>query len=446
MAMAQKPFPLVAPRSTQRRLDHFDDSVYVADSASLLYKFVDALCGTTGAGAVVNEIFMARANAALDTIYFNELDAIFGSLNFLSRSPAESYPYNPQVELLTSEQWGEIAVKDEWYRSRIRKFFIACSKGGTPEGIRHCVQAAVGVDCDIYEIWRYIDNFGIEDYLGRAPTTSRSEVVVRPHKDLHPGEIRLLRDMLGKIMPMESITTINSVGVSVSVPLKVTAATADSTYYEVQRVITPTPLMSEMPPPEMLPIDLLTTEQWMYSKDPTLAPYAAFNMTSEYGYHYLAGNTRSPIDTVTYGTLQSDGSVKTEENFALYQNDDKYTEWMVYEKADSPDNYPGGKYGLNPQVAPALNADRTPYRFPHASQADYVSQRMAEVTQRGGIATRERYRLAVQQPEQTKREFLPEYAIAAEEPTRDSTVSKSITRRRYRSSNVEARNPIVFAR
>lgn len=447
MALTQQPFPLIAPRSTARRLDHFDETVYTASNNTVLYRFVDALVGTTGAGALVNEIFLARANAALDTIYFNELDSIFGNLHFLSRSPAESYPYNPLVDLLTSEQWKEVAVKDEWYRGRIRDFFVACSKGGTPDGIRYAVHSAVGVDCDLYEVWRYMDNFGIQGYLGRSPATTRSEVVIRPHKDaLHPAEMRLLRDMIGKIVPMETVVTVNVLGLSVSVPLKVAAATADSTYYEVQRVITPTPLMDQMPPPEMLPIDLLSTEQWMYSKDPTLAPYAAFNMTSEYGYHYLAGNPRSPIDTVTYGTLQADGRVAPEENFIVYETDEKYTEWMIYEKADSPDNYPGGKYGLTPQKEPALNPDRTPYRFQYLSQSDFVSKKILDVTNRGGIANGDRYKLPIQQPQKVKREFLPEYAIAGEEPSRDSTVSKSITRRRYRPGATERRDSRAFVR
>lgn len=443
-----QPFPLIAPRSTERRIEHFDEMVYTGTPSTLLYHFVDALCGTTGAGALVNEIFLARANQALDTIYFNELDFIFGRIHFLSRSPAESYQSNPMVDVLTADQWAEVRQKDEWYRNRIREFFVACSLGGTPEGIRRCVHAAIGVDCDIYEVWRYKDNFGLGNYLGRAPESSRSEVVVRPHKQsLTSGEIRLLRDMLAKIMPMETVVTINTTGLITSLPVGVRAAAADSCYYEVQRVVTPTPVMSQLPPPELLPIDLLSTEQWMYSKDPTLAPYAAFNISAEYGYYYLAGNSaRSPIDTVTYGTLDAEGNVTPETNFAMYSATEQYTDWITYEKADSPDNYPGGKFGLIPTQAPALNPDRSPYRFPYTSQLAYVTQKILEVVALGGIANETRYRLPLQQRQQIKREYLPEFAIATEPPSRDSTVSKSLTRRRYRPASVEVRDPSVFVR
>jgi hypothetical protein len=442
------PFPFIVPRSTERRMDHFDEMVYTATPGTMLYQFVDALCGTTGAGALVNEIFLARAAQSLDTIYFNELDFIFGRINFLSRSPAESYTYTPMIDLLTADQWKEVQQKDRWYRERIKEFFVACGLGGTPEGIRRCVQAAIGVDCDIYEVWRFKDNFGMGELLGRAPVTTRAEVVITPHnkENLKPEENRLLRDMLSKIMPMETVITISLKGLAMSVPVPVAAASADSTYYEVQKMITPTPVMEQLPPPELLPIDLLTTEQWMYSKDPTLAPYAAFNISSEYSYHYLAGSARSPIDTVSYGTLQADGTVAPEANFAVYQTDEQFTEWMTYEKADSPDNFPGGKYGISPSTGPALNPDRTPYRFPHTSQLSYITQKILEITQLGGRANENRYQMPLQQPEQVKREFLPEYAISALAPAKESTVSKSITRRRYRPAIMEARDPSVFVR
>ena len=168
---SQDPFPLMPPKSTELRLMHFDEYVYTGDNTTILYKLVDALCGTVGAGQLVNEIFLARMAGALETIYFNDLDYIFGRVSFLVRSPAESYSYNPQIDMLTSDQWDEVRVKDAWYRARIRDFFTACTMGGTPDGIRMTVQAAVATDADIYEVWRYRDNFGLTEDLGRSPIT-----------------------------------------------------------------------------------------------------------------------------------------------------------------------------------------------------------------------------------------------------------------------------------
>lgn len=472
--VTSSPFPLMPPKSTELRLMHFDEYVYTGDNNTVLYKLVDALCGTVGAGQLVNEIFLARMAGALETIYFNDLDYIFGRVSFLARSPAESYPYDPQVDMLTSDQWDEVRIKDAWYRERIRYFFTACTMGGTPEGVRMTVQAAVATDADVFEVWRYRDNFGLTEDLGRTPTTeswaavnlatgaqqvyatqgaaaavvaaqtpgtwgvqkieARNEVVVKPHKSaLLPVELRLLRDMLDKVVPIDTVITVDVNGLAVMTPIPVSAATADSTYFEIQRMVTATPALDTFPPPELLPIDLLPTEQWLYlARDtPQLAPYTAFNITAEYGYYYLVGGgKRSPIDSVTYGTLQSDGSVRTEPNYQVFDTTESFTPKQPYEKADCRENFIGGKFGKHPDQEPAQNPDGTPYIFPFLSQAAFVAQKMAEVLRIGGRADYDGFCLPVRTPSSSARVFWPEYAIAYSAPTQDSTVSASYTRRR----------------
>ena len=429
-------------------MSHFDEQVYRGDSSTLLFKIVDALCGTAGAGALVNEILLTRLGTALETIYFNELDYIFGKINFLSRSPAESYTYNPLIDLLTSDQWDEVRIKDAWYRQRITEFFAACNLGSTPEGIRTCVHAALAVDADIYEIWRMVDNYYMVGYLGRAEQPARNEIVVRPHKaELAPSEARLVRDMLDRVTTVDTVVTVDVNGLAVSNPVTVASACADSVYFEVQKMVDTTPVLDNLPPPEMLAIDLLPTETWMWSEDKTLAPYAAFSIGQEAAFYYLVGGgSRSPIDSVSYGVLQPNGSVRTEANFEVYESGNYYTSWTGYERADSPDNYPGGKYGTHPLRAPAKNPDGTPYHFPYISQADYVAKRKAEVIAMGGVATDDYYRLPITTGPQTRHSYLPEYAVAYSAPVKESQISSSITRRRVLSVTPEVRSPDVFTR
>ena len=239
------------------------------------------------------------AVGALSSIYGSDLDYIFGNVHFLSRSPDESYTYDTATQMLNSDQWDEVAIKDAWYRARITEFFAACTAGGTTEGIRLAVHAAVSVDCEVFEVWRYMDNFGLTAPLGRAPANTRQEVVIMPHKEvLEPKERRLLRDMLDKITPQDTVMTINTRGSAVSAPVAVRAACADSTYYEVQKVVVGTPVLDSLPAPELLAIDLDPTEQWLFSHSPELAPYAQFNISSEYGYFYLVvGRAPAPRST-----------------------------------------------------------------------------------------------------------------------------------------------------
>lgn len=416
-------FPLMPPRSIESRLEHFDETVYRADESSVVYKLVDALCGDAGAGDLKKQSMLRRLSLALESVYFSDLDYIFGGMGFLSRHESESYPYDPANDMLTADQWDEVRIKDAWYRARIRDYFVAASKGGTPEGIRLATAAATSVDCDIHEVWRYRDNFGIPHAVGRS--NGRTEFVVQPHKaSLGEKEKRLLLQMLNRIAPLDTIVTVNTSGLAVHTPVAVKAAAADSSYFEVQKEVTGSPDLASLPAPELLAIDLRPSERWLLSGNPETAPYAAFNITQEYGYYYLmSGGSRSPIDSVQYGTLQSDGSVKSEPLHEDYDVIEQYTAWFEYDKADSPDSYPGGKFGVHPTEAPALNPDGSPYNFQYASQQEYVTKTKNEVLAQGGDADDLRYRLPMIARSTTKRTYTPDLAVAWTPPTKDSTVT-----------------------
>jgi hypothetical protein len=430
-------------------LNRFDDYVYTRTPGTVLYKFVDALCGTSGVGALVNQLMLTGMGTNLETIYFNELDFIFGNIGILGRSPAESYPYSPLTDQLTSDQWNEVRIKDAWYRQRIADFFKACNFGGTPEGIRLCVYSALGCDCNIYEIWRYIDDFGLNEDLGRSPTPTRNEIVVQPHKtSLSPEEMRLVRDMVDRLAPADVIVTINTEGLATISPVTVNAAAADSSYYEVQRVVTATPMITQLPPPEFLPIPLRSTQTWLYdaATTPTQAPYAAFNMTSEFTYYYLDAEPTS-IDSVTYGTLNSDGSITIVPNYQMFNTTGQYGPSIPYQTADSPDNYPGGEYGIHPDVAPALNPDGTAYSFPWASQEAYIAAEVIVILGLGGIPGPESYQLPIAPVSSTAQIFYPDYAISYFPPAKESTVSIAVTGQRNPTQvTMNVRDPSNFTR
>ena len=181
-------------------------------------------------------------------------------------------------------------------------------------------------------------------------------MVVKPHKStLAPVELRLLRDMLDKVVSVDTVITVDLAGLAVMSPVPVAAAAADSTYFEIQRMVTATPVLATFPPPELLPIDLLPTEQWLFlaQTDPQLAPYTAFLATAESSVFYLTGGgKRSPIDSVTYGTLQSDGKVRTEPNYQVYDTTGSYTPKQPYERADCPQNWPGWQVRHHPVGRP----------------------------------------------------------------------------------------------
>lgn len=483
--VSQKPWPLMPPKSTELRMSHFDETVYNVGTSTVLFRFLDALCGDAGAGSLKKAVFLQRLSGALDNIYGADLDYVFGNMRFLSRAGSESYPYNPATEQLTSAQWDEVEVKDAQYRARIREYFIACGSGATTDSIRQTVHAATSADCQVMETWKYIDDFGISEPLGRAfgsswvavdlttghrvpfntagaasafvgsrpnwqvqRVRSRSEITVVPHKQsLTARETRLLVQMLDRLRGVDTVVTVNPQGLSVHAPVPVAAITADSTYFQVEKTVTGAPILNELPPPELLAADLDPSQSWLKANTPELAPYARFNITSESGYYYLmSGGKQSPIDEVSYGVLQDDGSVRPEPAFEWFEQSEQFGPWTDYERADSPDNFPGGKYGLTPARGPALNPDRSPYVFAYPSQADYLAAKQSEVLALGGQVTDVRYRLPAQKPKVSKRTYTPDLAIAYSAPVRESTVTSSWATTQPRFFGVEQRNPSLFVR
>ena len=254
--------------------------------------------------------------------------------------------------------------------------------------------------------------------------------------------------MLARVSALDAVVTVNSQGLNINSPLPVLAAAADSIYFQVEKVVTPSPSITDIPSPELLAIDLDPTERWLLSKSPELAPYAQFNISSEFSYYYLvSGGSRSPIDSVTYGTLDDDGvSVTEQKPFEWFEATEQYSDWQPYERADAPDNYPGGKYGLTPDAAPALTPNRAPYQFPYASQEEYISLKQAEVESLGGQYDGSQYRLLIQKPGTFKRTYTADLAISSAAPTRESSITSGWTSRKTRSSSSELRSPSIFVR
>lgn len=153
-----RPLPYLVPRSVIQKAAHFSESYWKFDSDSIVYKLLDALCGDAGAGNNKKALFISRLQASLDSTYFQDLDAFyFGVLGF-PRHLSESYDYNPYSNALTAQQWIEVMVKDAKYRMRCLDLMAALDHGSSPFGMRMACKAVLGVDCDVFELWKYIDS------------------------------------------------------------------------------------------------------------------------------------------------------------------------------------------------------------------------------------------------------------------------------------------------
>lgn len=153
-----RPLPYLVPRSLLQKAAHFSEAYWKLDSDSIVFKLLDALCGDAGAGNNKKALFVSRLQSSLDSTYFQDLDAFyFGVLRF-PRHLSESYDFNPYSNALTADQWIEVILKDAKYRSRCLDLMSALNHGGSPFGMRMACKAVLGVDCDVFELWKYIDS------------------------------------------------------------------------------------------------------------------------------------------------------------------------------------------------------------------------------------------------------------------------------------------------
>lgn len=201
-----RPLPYLVPRSIIQKAAHFSEAYWKLDSDSIVFKILDALCGDSGAGNNKKSLFISRLQSSLDSTYFQDLDQFyFGVLGF-PRHLSESYDFNPYSNALTTQQWIEIQLKDAKYRSRCLDLMAAFNHGASPFGIRMGCKSVLGVDCDVFEIWKYLDAYGYQSGLnleggGTASTPDTAALDVVGDLDIR-ADVRLFDYTSGAIQTL----------------------------------------------------------------------------------------------------------------------------------------------------------------------------------------------------------------------------------------------------
>lgn len=459
-------FPYLAPRTTTSRMRHFGQDVFDITANSHLYKFIDALCGDAGAGSLKKELLFAQFQQNLNTIFFRDLDSIFGKIAGFARYASENYQYDPANQMLTTDEWNEVMTKDAWYRQRIKDFMYGLSLGCTAPGFRMMCRAALGVDCELYEVTYYVDalanlqvatipgyntipantlyprtgNVGGIDtngiQYGRTDHSLRNEVVIRPLKDgLEPSETYLLNGIVEQLRPQDSVVTIDPNGLAVHTPIKTQNVAAASSYFQVEANVTGVPDIAKLGPAQQLAQDLQVDPSYLWVRAGTTvpAPYPAFLKSQESSqYYYYAYGNNTAVDTIQYCEDTGDVRKLHFNSFSYYRTTAAtgYGPWTPFDVADSPDNYPGGKNGQTPFAKPALTKSGTIYAFPFASQAAFVAKQTPAIVALGGQVQNGVYRMPLTKFSDTdKRTWDPTLAIPTGPPTTDSTVQTGWVRR-----------------
>lgn len=272
---------LLPDAPTMQQLRNFPDNLYDLRESSVLVRLMKVLLGDAGAGQLRKRTLVTRMESALSGANFFDLDRFYGAIFGALRSQAEALPINPMDEAATPDEWDEIKAADASYRERIAELAKAIAMGATIPGLQQAAESIVQAPVDIYESWQLLDAYGqitstqpntwdqtqtlyptwqsfpstttwngVEGTIqvGRTNTLTRSEIVVRPHKDYSsspenlynaPREENALVRVLQKLRPAGTIVTVDTGMGDPHVETPISGLQADSEYWEVVPKVLP---------------------------------------------------------------------------------------------------------------------------------------------------------------------------------------------------------------
>lgn len=410
--------PIISQLNIDSIMRHFDDEVFSKGPNSHIRSLVTVLCGESGLGELLRKSVTDWLNGGVETAWLMFVDRLFESIYGLPRIYAESTNYDTRDALVTAEEASKILIKEGWYKSRFVELMRGLQAGGTVEGFHHIIRAITFDDGDIYETWRYRKR----DFpVGRLNYTLYNEVVIVPYnKDCTEQQRELLLRVLDRTKPADTIVTVSLDGLEQSIPYKIRNVSASSSYFEIIRTLTNAIDNSVLPAPKDL-YGSSVPHGWdtivnLGRGEVAEIPEAIQNRTQEYSEYYVFDKSSvAQIQTVSYQSVSGDSEnekVVDEPAYADSKVTTKWSSWRVFERADSPDNYPGGKFGRTPMTAPAVNKDGSPYIFEYQSQQDYEDQVAYQIRLDGGEVSGHNYRVKLVTSKQTTT-FLPELSLVS---------------------------------
>lgn len=270
------------------QLVNFPSNVYDTSPTSLLTHFMQAILGAGGTGQLRKRQMVARLQQAITSTRFYDLDSFYGALFGAQRGPSGTLPVNPGTNL-PYDPYGDLASPDALdqaeaidaeFRERIIALAKAITLGGTVPGMQALAEAISGVPCQVYEVWRLLDNAsgplpgyqtweqvttayplwssfgsatwqaieGVVTFYGLLGGGAPNEIVIQPRKDYAAditGQAAQGADMLGilsaaeVLRPAASIVSVDVSGPGIVTPAQIASAWADSQYWEIVELVTP---------------------------------------------------------------------------------------------------------------------------------------------------------------------------------------------------------------
>lgn len=414
MVFVPTSLPIVSNLSMDALMAHFSDDVFDKTPTSHMRHLLEAIAGPAGFGELLRQSVEDWLDGGVETAWLGFVDRLFAQIYGLPRIWDETVAFDPTDALVTTDEYDQVLIAEAWYKARFVDLMRAMNCGGTVKGFKYAVRAITFGECDLYETWRY----AAHDFeVGRLGHTLYNEVVIAPYNTFTPFQRDLLLRVLDRIKPANVVVTVEPLGLAVDVAHPIRSVSATSSAFEVVRTLTNAVDNSVLPP---------TADMYAgpaphgYDTLPGLGigqsaevPLPVMNHVQEYGEYYVCdASNASQIEAVTYGQSEDGVSVEPADDWTDRVTDVRWSAWRRFAWADSPDNYPGGKYGQHPKTAPALAKDGSPYVFEWESQEAYETAEGARIVDGGGEVSGHTYRTVLSRSTSSVT-YLPEMAVAS---------------------------------
>lgn len=248
-------------------------------------------------------------------------------------------------------------------------------------------EAACGFKCVILESWRYNENLGTNQYAGRFTNTGHTydpiakEVLVVPQtsgETLDNSRRRSIYLALAKIKPANTVITVDELGLAVRTVINIRHAVSASEYFEIRRYVTGV----NLPDPPL-------ADRYFWAEDGVEQEAPTFAHLQTMEAQWQQNKAISSIETVV---IDPDTLAESTLSPRIDPVEREWGDWRAVELADSPDNYPDGKFSGDPSKR-APNGD---YMYAWTSQDEYVDWLTEQIEAIGGEILEDRYRLPVE--------------------------------------------------
>jgi hypothetical protein len=354
------------------KVRNFPPNVYRLEETDHLRNLLWVLLEDAGCGTLRRVQAHGQAAETLAGTVFGDLDAFFGQIFGLRRTGEESYDHDPFSDPLTADEWAEVEAKDASYRERIDQFMQALMRGGTNEGIAMAAEAACGLPCQVIELWRLADS--VQGVTGRTGHNKEFVIIPMVPTDLDPdspeitaSQERAIVHAVNRLKPANTFCTVEAGGLGIHKKITVRQAYSDSEYFEVRRYIS----------------GKSYRDRFFHVADGVEqeAPSFAYLVGQEDDWS-LNGSVSNVQALRLFGSYRGAPT-------PLTSDVQQWGQWRAIEIADSPDNFPEGKYPGDQN----RYSEAGVYQFAWASQAAYRAWFDAQVEDLGGQIDGDNWRL-----------------------------------------------------